>query len=114
MNGSKKLNSVMLLILLYVFSDFANSGELHNIDFNDLLSDKGVQFHTQFSQPEQTIGVENMAWRTDGFSSWANISHSINTDEFTVSFWVVLESYPSDLERPSAQVKPSSFINQRR
>jgi len=113
MNGSKKLNSVMLLILLYVFSDFANSGELHNIDFNDLLSDKGVQFHTQFSQPEQTIGVENMAWRTDGFSSWANISHSINTDEFTVSFWVVLESYPSDLERPSAQVKPSSFINQR-
>jgi sucrose-6-phosphate hydrolase SacC (GH32 family) len=113
MNGSKKLNSVTLLILLYVFSDFANSGELHNIDFNDLLSDKGVQFHTQFSQPEQTIGVESMAWRTDGFSSWANISQSINTDEFTVSFWVVLESYPSDLERPSAQVKPSSFINQR-
>ena len=85
-------------------------------DFDESLVGKlpgGLEIRTQFSAPDSVPGVIGSAWRTDGFSSYAEANLSLNSRAgFTLSLWVALESYPSDLEVPVKDLVPSSFIQQ--
>ncbi|MES3020202.1 MAG: GH32 C-terminal domain-containing protein [Pseudomonadota bacterium] len=85
-------------------------------DFDESLvrkSPAGLEIRTQFSAPDSVPGVIGSAWRTDGFSSYAEANLSLNASAgFTLSLWVALESYPSDLEVPVKNLVPSSFIQQ--
>jgi len=75
---------------------------------------QGFKIVTQFNAPDSVPGVSGNAWRTDGFSSWAEAELDLTgQDSFTAETWVALESYPSDLEVPVFDLSPSSFINQR-
>ena len=87
------------------------------IGFDDLVGagSPGTQLviHTQFPKPDLVPGIAGLAWRTDGFSSWASAHLDLaRATSFTVSAWVALESYPSDLERPTDQLSPASILNQ--
>lgn len=85
-------------------------------DFDELSAGKlpgGLQIKTQFSAPDVVPGVAGSAWRTDGFSSYAEGKLSLSPSSgLTLSLWVALESYPSDLEVPVKDMVPSSFIQQ--
>lgn len=85
-------------------------------DFDELSSGKlpsGLEIKTQFSAPDAVPGVIGGAWRTDGFSSYAETKLSLSPNTgFTLSLWVALESYPSDFEVPVKDLVPSSFIQQ--
>ena len=86
------------------------------IDFDGLgqgALPTGVTIHTQFRSPDVVPGVVGSAWRTDGFSSYADAALSLDPRSgFTLSLWVALESYPSDLEVPVQKLSPSSFAQQ--
>lgn len=72
-----------------------------------------LQIKTQFAAPDVVPGVVGTAWRTDGFSSYADAHVALEPrNGLTISFWVALESYPSDLEVPVKDLVPSSFIQQ--
>ncbi|GAB3469171.1 hypothetical protein GCM10027321_38270 [Massilia terrae] len=72
-----------------------------------------LEIRTQFAAPDSVPGVIGNAWRTDGFSSYAEANLSLNPSAgLTLSLWVALESYPSDLEVPVKDLVPSSFIQQ--
>lgn len=85
-------------------------------DFDQLSAGKlpgGLEIRTQFPAPDAVPGVIGGAWRTDGFSSYAEGKLSLSPSSgFTLSLWVALESYPSDLEVPVKEMVPSSFIQQ--
>lgn len=85
-------------------------------DFDSSLVGKmpgGVEIKTQFPAPDSVPGAIGGAWRTDGFSSYAEANLSLSPNAgFTLSLWVTLESYPSDLEVPVRDLVPSSFIQQ--
>jgi beta-fructofuranosidase len=85
-------------------------------DFDESLAGKlqgGLEIRTQFAAPDSVPGVIGKAWRTDGFSSYAEGDLSLNPSaSLTLSLWVALESYPSDLEVPVKDLVPSSFIQQ--
>lgn len=73
----------------------------------------GLQVKTQFLAPDVVPGVIGTAWRTDGFSSYAEANVALDPRSgLTISFWVALESYPSDLEVPVKDLVPSSFVQQ--
>ena len=73
----------------------------------------GWSITTQFLAPDVVPGVIGTAWRSDGFSSHAQTALALDARTgFTVSLWVALESYPSDLEVPTNQLSPSSFAQQ--
>ena len=73
----------------------------------------GVSIKTQFAAPDVVPGVVGSAWRTDGFSSYAEMPLSLDPrGGFTLSLWVALESYPSDLEVPANELSPSSIAQQ--
>lgn len=73
----------------------------------------GLQIRTQFPAPDVVRGVLGNAWRTDGFSSYAEANMVLEPSKgLTISFWVALESYPSDLEVPVKDLVPSSFVQQ--
>ncbi len=72
-----------------------------------------INISTQFPAPDAVPGVSGMAWRTDGFSSWASSSIDLSgAQSVTISTWLILESYPSDLEVPVNRLSPSSIANQ--
>jgi sucrose-6-phosphate hydrolase SacC (GH32 family) len=85
-------------------------------DFDELAtggSRGGLEIRTQFSGPDVVAGVVGSAWRTDGFSSYGEAKVVLEPQNgLTISFWVALESYPSDLEVPVKDLIPSSFIQQ--
>ena len=73
----------------------------------------GVTIDTQFPMPDVVPGVTGSAWRTDGFSSTLTAPLSLDPKSgFTLSIWVVLESFPSDLEVPVTGLSPSSIAQQ--
>ncbi|MGX9463042.1 GH32 C-terminal domain-containing protein [Shewanella sp. A14] len=107
-------------ILVFYFLIMSNSvfcqERLININFNGDLSDKinAYRIFTQFDQPDQVKGVEGQAWRTDGFSSWAEANIDLSgVEEVSISTWIAIESYPSDLETTVDKLSPSSIISQR-
>ena len=74
----------------------------------------GAVIKTQFETPDQVPGVAGSAWRTDGFSSWAEVPVALDgSTGFTVATWIALESFPSDLEVPVDRLSPSSIVHQR-
>ena len=85
-------------------------------DFDDLAKASkqgGLHIKTQFPTPDTVPGVVGTAWRTDGFSSYAEANLVLEPPNgLTISFWVALESYPSDLEVPVKDLVPSSFVQQ--
>ncbi len=85
-------------------------------DFDDLAKASkqgGLHIKTQFPTPDTVPGVVGTAWRTDGFSSYAEANLVLEPPSgLTISFWVALESYPSDLEVPVKDLVPSSFVQQ--
>jgi sucrose-6-phosphate hydrolase SacC (GH32 family) len=89
---------------------------LLDISFDDLQHGNlpaGVSIRTQFQTPDVVPGVMGSAWRTDGFSSYAEAPLSVDPKVgFTLSLWVALESYPSDLEVPVFRLAPSSLARQ--
>ncbi len=108
-------NIVVLYFLIMSNAVFCQE-KLMNIDFNGDLSDKKNTYRifTQFEQPDQVKGVEGQAWRTDGFSSWAEANIDLSDiSEVTISTWIAIESYPSDIETTVDKLSPSSIINQR-
>lgn len=73
----------------------------------------GVAIRTQFASPDVVPGVVGTAWRTDGFSSYAEAALALDPRAgFTLSLWVALESYPSDREVPVNELAPSSIAQQ--
>lgn len=86
------------------------------IDFDQLDRDvlpPGVTIQTQFPAPDTVPGVTGHAWRSDGFSSYVEAALTMEPDAaFSVSAWVALESYPSDLEVPVWKLSPSSIVQQ--
>ena len=89
-------------------ADLATSFEA----LNDLPG--GITISTQFESPDQVPGIAGKAWRTDGFSSFASVPLDLSgTNGFTVSTWIALESYPSDLEVVVSRLSPSSILHQR-
>jgi beta-fructofuranosidase len=86
------------------------------IDFDRLgqgVLPPGVSIQTQFRSPDVVPGVTGSAWRTDGFSSCAQAALSLDPRTgFTLSLWVALESFPSDLEVPVDELSPSSIAQQ--
>lgn len=73
----------------------------------------GVSIQTQFRAPDVVPGVVGSAWRADGFSSYAEAALALDPRSgFTLSLWVALESYPSDLEVPVNELSPSSIAQQ--
>jgi beta-fructofuranosidase len=73
----------------------------------------GVSIQTQFRAPDVVPGVTGSAWRSDGFSSAAQAALSLDPQTgFTLSLWVALESFPSDLEVPVSELTPSSIAQQ--
>ncbi len=89
---------------------------LVNIDFDQLTQGvlpPGVVIKTQFPSPDVVPGVTGSAWRSDGFSSHAEAALALDPRAgFTLSLWVALESYPSDLELPVNELSPSSIAQQ--
>ncbi|WP_077037398.1 LamG-like jellyroll fold domain-containing protein [Pelomonas sp. KK5] len=89
---------------------------LLSLDFNQLAQGRlpaGVAIHTQFRAPDVVPGVAGSAWRSDGFSSYAQAELKLDPKAgFGLSLWVALESYPSDLEVPVRELSPSSIIQQ--
>ena len=72
-----------------------------------------MSIQTQFRSPDVVPGVTGSAWRTDGFSSYAEAALALDPRSgFTLSLWVALESYPSDLEVPVNELSPSSIAQQ--
>jgi sucrose-6-phosphate hydrolase SacC (GH32 family) len=113
------LRSVILACVTFSSAAFAASKlpePVVRADFDTSLVGKlpgGLEIRTQFSAPDSVPGVIGSAWRTDGFSSYAEANLSLNPSAgFTLSLWVALESYPSDLEVPVKDLVPSSFIQQ--
>ena len=86
------------------------------IDFDQLAQGRlpaGVQIRTQFPAPDVVPGIEGHAWRTDGFSSFAEAALQLDPRSgFTLTFWVALESHPSDREVPVRDLMPSSLAQQ--
>jgi hypothetical protein len=69
----------------------------------------GVTIQNQVRMP----GVGGSAWRSDGFSSYADIALALDPRAaFTLSLWVALGSFPSDLEVPANVLPPSSIAQQ--
>ena len=89
---------------------------LVTLDFDRLAQGvlpPGVSIKTQFAAPDVVPGVTGSAWRSDGFSSYAEVPLSLDPRMgFTLSLWVALESYPSDLEVPANELSPSSIAQQ--
>lgn len=87
-----------------------------NLDFDRLGQGEmpaGTFIRTQFKAPDVVPGVVGSAWRTDGFSSYAESSLLLAPRSgFTLSLWVALESYPSDREVPVSELRPSSIAQQ--
>lgn len=87
-----------------------------SIDFSQLsngVAPQGVTFTTQFKGPDVVPGPSGTAWRTDGFSSYVEAPVDLkDAGAFTLSVWVALESYPSDLEVPVDMLSPSSIAQQ--
>ena len=90
---------------------------LLSLDFDRLAQGElpaGVAIRTQFKAPDVVPGVVGTAWRTDGFSSYAESSLPLDARQgFTLSLWVALESYPADREVPVSELRPSSLAQQR-
>lgn len=86
------------------------------IDFDQLAQGRlpaGVQIRTQFPAPDVVPGVAGTAWRSDGFSSLADAALRLDPRAgFTLTFWVALESHPSDHEVPVRELMPSSLAQQ--
>ncbi|HSI47940.1 MAG TPA: GH32 C-terminal domain-containing protein [Ideonella sp.] len=89
---------------------------LLSVDFDELARGHlppGVAIHTQFRAPDVVPGIIGSAWRTDGFSSYAQAALPLDPNAgFSLSLWVTLESFPSDLEVPVKELSPSSFAQQ--
>lgn len=84
------------------------------LDFESIEDSESLVVHTQFDKADQVDGITGKAWRTDGFSSWGEVAiPKLDGDEFSLFFWMVLESHPSDLEVPLRQLTPSSFVHQK-
>ena len=86
------------------------------IDFDQLAQGvlpPGVAIETQFKTPDVVPGVAGSAWRTDGFSSYAEAVLALDPKAgFSLSLWLALESFPADREVPVRELSPSSFIQQ--
>ncbi len=74
-----------------------------SLDFDRLAQGvlpEGTAIRTQFASPDVVPGVAGTAWRTDGFSSYAQSRLELDARSgFTLTLWVALESYPADRER---------------
>lgn len=86
------------------------------LDFDQLAQGvlpAGAAIRTQFRAPDVVPGVIGSAWRTDGFSSHAEVGLALDPRVgFTLSLWLALESYPSDREVPVHELSPSSIAQQ--
>jgi beta-fructofuranosidase len=113
------MRALLLLVALAVPA-LANAAKLPapliRADFDESAKSGahgGLQIKTQFAAPDVVPGVVGTAWRTDGFSSYAEANVVLEPGNgLTISFWVALESYPSDLEVPVKDLVPSSFVQQ--
>lgn len=108
--------ALALTLALGVATAQALPSPLLDIDFDGLAEGRlpaGVTVHTQFPRPDVVPGVVGAAWRSDGFSSYAEAALSLDPEAaFTLSLWVALESYPSDREVPLGEIAPSSIVQQ--
>ena len=89
---------------------------LIEIDFDGLAQGRlpaGVTVQTQFTKPDVVPGVLGQAWRSDGFSSYAEAPLALDPRAgFTLSLWLALESFPSDREVALDELSPSSIAQQ--
>ena len=87
-----------------------------SLDFDRLAQGvlpEGTAIRTQFASPDVVPGVAGTAWRTDGFSSYAQSRLELDARSgFTLTLWVALESYPADREVPVSELRPSSLAQQ--
>lgn len=104
---------LFLAYLLQAFVALACAQPLSiNFEESDLVA-AGVEIETQFDAPDFVPGIGERAFRSDGFSSSAKAPLDLgDAQNFTVSMWTALESYPSDHETFVENIKPASFINQ--
>ncbi|MGN6181385.1 MAG: Ig-like domain-containing protein [Mucilaginibacter sp.] len=80
---------------------------------HDEISNTNLPISNQFNKPERVIGVTGNALRTDGFSTWIQTNKNLGlTNSLTLETWLVLESYPSDVEVPYASLTPSAIVSQ--
>lgn len=106
-----KLSSLLVASAIYTVG--ASETHLYQ-SFDELSSPNDLTIHTQFTSADSVKGINERAWRTDGFSSWAELPLALNSSEsFSAFTWLALESFPSDLEVPTKHISPSSIMNQR-
>lgn len=80
---------------------------------HDEVSNTNFPIANQFNKPERVVGVTGNALRTDGFSTWIQTNQNLGlTNSLTLETWLVLESYPSDVEVPYANLTPSAIFSQ--
>ncbi|MGQ3050717.1 MAG: LamG-like jellyroll fold domain-containing protein [Roseateles sp.] len=119
-SGLVQVGRHAVLMLLLAATGFAWAQPLPKpvlaLDFDQLAQGvlpAGAAIHTQFPAPDVVPGVTGSAWRTDGFSSYAQAALLLNANAaFSLSLWVALESFPSDLEVTVRELSPSSFAQQ--
>ena len=77
------------------------------------VSKTAVAIETQLAAAERVPGISGNALRTDGFSTFLDVSVGLPlTRDMTLETWVALESYPSDKEVPYDQQIPSALVSQ--
>lgn len=73
----------------------------------------GAAIASPYRPAEFVPGITGRAWRTDGYSTVCQAPLALDARSgFALSMWVALESWPSDLEVPVAQLTPSSLVQQ--
>ncbi|MBB3062301.1 GH32 C-terminal domain-containing protein [Microbulbifer rhizosphaerae] len=113
MSGLQRLFGFLFLVLVTPLPVAAEELPVYRQDFERLDADTlaPMRLHTQFAAPDSVPGVVGRAWRSDGFSSWAELPQK-TAKEFSLTIWLALESYPSDLEVPVSSLSPSSIVHQ--
>lgn len=115
-NSSLSWKAGLLLLCLACAQALALPSPQLDLNFDALAQGvlpKKVTIKTQFAAPDVVPGVVGSAWRTDGFSSYAEADVTLDPHVgFTLSLWVALESFPSDLEVPTNELSPSSIAQQ--
>lgn len=111
-HGNCLFMKIVLLIMLFASIKLYAEENVY-LNFDEIRNSENVKFYTQFEMHGQTEGVFGKSWRSDGFSSYIEISRKTSENGIYIDFWVALESYPSDYEVVPSELNPSSFINQR-
>ena len=81
-----KLSSLLVASAIYTVG--ASETHLYQ-SFDELSSPNDLTIHTQFTSADSVKGINERAWRTDGFSSWAELPLALNSSEsFSAFTWL--------------------------